>query len=214
MRISLLCSDSNHPVNQYLAEWMERQKHVHDIELVEKKSELSGGDFLFLISCSEVIGKADRERYTYCLVLHASDLPHGRGWNPHVWQIIEGAEEITVSLIEADNRIDTGRIWKKIKFPVAKHALWDEINGRLFLAEIELIEFAIRDSGWVEPQAQAMDVEATYYPPRKPEDSRIDPLCSISEQFDKIRICDPLRFPAFFELYGVRYKLVLEKIDG
>jgi len=32
-------------------------------------------------------------------------------------------------------------------------------------------------------------------------------------QFNKIRICDPNRYPAFFVLHGKKYKLMLEKID-
>ena len=40
------------------------------------------GDILFLISCSERIGDAYRQKYRHVLVLHASDLPKGRGWSP------------------------------------------------------------------------------------------------------------------------------------
>ncbi|SUD98990.1 Uncharacterised protein [Psychrobacter phenylpyruvicus] len=53
MKISFLCSDSEHPVNSYLYNWIEDNSTEHTIELVREKSELSGGDILFLISCSE-----------------------------------------------------------------------------------------------------------------------------------------------------------------
>jgi methionyl-tRNA formyltransferase len=145
--------------------------------------------------------------------MHASDLPQGRGWSPHIWQIINGHEEITLSLIEADDKIDCGKIWKKIKFFVPKHALWSEINTFLFRAEIELLDFAVREFNDVKPIAQPSSIEATYYPRRYPKDSQIDPRQSIFSQFDKIRVCDPNRFPAYFELYGKKYKIILEKID-
>lgn len=213
MRISLLCSDEQHPVNDFLKRWISAQQGVHYVELVRRKSELSGGDILFLISCAEIVGPTDRSAYRATLVLHASDLPRGRGWSPHIWQLLEGAEEIILSLLEAEDKVDSGRIWKKLKFPVPKHALWDEINSGLFEAEIELIDFAVSEFDQVRPTTQEPSIEPTYYPRRTPAGSQIDPSQSISSQFDRIRVCDPNRFPAFFELHGKKYKLILEKID-
>lgn len=213
MRISLLCSDEQHPVNEHLKRWMAAQQGTHQVELARKKSELSGGDILFLVSCSEIVGAADRAAYRATLVLHASDLPRGRGWSPHIWQLIDRADEIALSLLEAEDKVDSGRIWKKLKFPVPKHELWDEINTRLFEAEIELIDFAVSKFGQVRPTAQEGTNEAFYYARRTPADSKIDPTQSIASQFDRIRVCDPNRFPAFFELHGTKYKLILEKLD-
>ena len=213
MRISLLCSDEQHPVNEYLKKWMSAQQAVHQVELVRKKSELAGGDILFLISCSEIVGSADRSAYRATLVLHASDLPRGRGWSPHIWRLIEGADEITLSLLEAEDKVDSGRIWKKLKFPVLKHALWDEINANLFNAEIALLDFAVSEFEQIHPITQDPSIEPSYYPRRTPADSQIDPSQSIASQFDRIRVCDPNRFPAFFELHGKKYRLILEKID-
>ncbi|TBV10796.1 UDP-glucuronic acid dehydrogenase [Stutzerimonas kirkiae] len=213
MRVSFLCSDEQHPVNKYLFDWITRQQERHQIELVRRKSELSGGDILFLISCSEIVNADERSAYRVSLVLHASDLPHGRGWSPHIWQLIAGADEITLSLLEAEDKVDSGRIWKKVVFPVPKHALCHEINKCLFEAEIELIDFAIDAFENIVPAEQTTSLEPTYYPRRLPEDSRVDPLQSIASQFDKIRVCDPDRFPAFFELHGINYKITLEKIN-
>lgn len=214
MRISFLCSDEQHPVNDHLLKWISEQQGQHQIELVRQKNELSGGDMLFLISCSEIIGSEDRSAYRASLVLHASDLPRGRGWSPHIWQIIAGANEVTVSLLEAEDKVDSGRIWRKVKSPIPKHALWDEINEHLFDLEIELINFAVSEFENVRPAEQDLSIETSYYPRRTPFDSKIDPDESIASQFDKIRVCDPNRFPAFFELHGQKYKVILEKMSG
>lgn len=214
MKISLLCSDEQHPVNEYLLSWIAKRENAHEIEIVRKKRDLSGGDILFLISCSEIVSAADRSAYRASLVLHASDLPRGRGWSPHIWEIIGGAEEITLSLLEAKDKVDSGRIWRKVRLPIPKDALWDEINERLFCAEIELIDFAVREFSSIMPVEQDMSIEPTYYPRRSPSDSQIDPSQSIASQFDRIRVCDPQRFPAFFELHGKKYKIVLEKFNG
>ena len=97
---------------------------------------------------------------------------------------------------------------------IPKHALWDEINDSLFAAELELMDFALQEFDTIEPQRQDHSIEPTYRAKRRPEDSKIDVSKSLESQFDLIRVCDPLRFPAYFELRGHRYKVVLEKIDG
>jgi methionyl-tRNA formyltransferase len=211
MKITLLCSDDQHPVNSYLSDWMDIQQGVHEVELVQRKSELAGGDILFLVSCSEIIDSKVRDLYLVTLVLHASDLPKGRGWSPHIWEIVNGAETITLTLLEAEDKVDSGRIWKKLDIPVPKNALWNEINHLLFEAEVELINFAVQNFGTVSPALQEALENASYYPKRTPADSRIDVNKSIAEQFDLIRICDPNRFPAYFEHLGFRYTLNLEK---
>lgn len=213
MRVSILCSSVDHPVYQYLKTWQEENKSVVDIEIVQKKSELHGGDLLFLISCSELVDEKTRLAYRKSLVLHASDLPKGRGWSPHIWEILSGAQQITLSLLEVREPIDSGPIWKKITIPIPKDALWDEINHLLFQAELELMDFSIEAIDDIVPLEQPQAIEPTYYRKRKPEDSLIDPNESLVSQFNKIRVCDPLRFPAFFELHGHQYRIKLEKLS-
>lgn len=210
MKISILCSDHEHPVYPLLQEWQKRQRH--EVELVARAAELSGGDLLFLISCGEIIGQDTRKRYLASLVIHASDLPVGRGWSPHVWQVLQGRSRITVTLLEAEDAVDSGAIWAQRGFSLEGHELYDEINDRLFRCELELMDDAVENFGTIQPQPQD-ERQATYYPRRTPGDSRIDPLKSLAEQFDLLRVADPRRFPAFFELRGHRYNLAISKAD-
>ena len=210
MKITVLCSDALHPVNPHLQMWIASHQ-AHQIDLVRSKSELTQGDLLFLISCSEIVSEADRQAYSKALVIHASDLPQGRGWSPHIWQIIGGATTVTLSLLEAANKVDSGDIWQKLQVNVSKDSLWDEINHAVFDAELKLMDFAVENFGSIEPQVQSTLIEPTYYPKRTPANSQIDPEKSIKEQFNLIRVCDPDRFPAYFELHGHRFTIRLEK---
>lgn len=189
------------------------QQGVHEVSLLQNKNQLSGGDLLFLVSCSEIINESDRRKFQATLVLHASDLPKGRGWSPHIWEIVNGSESITLSLLEAEDKVDSGRIWGKHQISIPKDALWDEINQLLFTAEIDLIDWSVKNFRKLSPEQQKDSEQATYYPKRTPRDSELDPNKTIAEQFDKIRVSDPGRFPAFFKLYGKKYKLTLEKLD-
>ncbi len=213
MKISILCTNKLHPIYSFLQSWCGERVRQHEIELLESAIYLTGGDILLLISCNEIIGHDIRSKYKATLVIHASDLPRGRGWSPHIWQILEGRNNITVSLLEAADGVDTGRIWAKKDITFEGHELYGEINSKLFAAELYLMDFAIENYDSILPIPQAEDVEPTYYRKRTPDDSRIDPNKSISEQFDLLRVADAERFPAFFDVRGHRYRIVLTKLD-
>ena len=119
---------------------------------------------------------------------------------------------LTLTLLEAANKVDSGDVWKKLQVNVSKDALWDEINQTVFNAELMLMDFAIENFGAIQPQAQSTCIEHTYHPKRSPIDSKVNAKKSIEEQFDLIRVCDPDRFPAYFELHGKKFTIRLEKI--
>jgi methionyl-tRNA formyltransferase len=212
MNISVLCSDKEHPVYQRLVHWCSSKESSHNVELVQRKKQLSGGKILFLISCHEIIGPDIRLKYDHSLVIHASDLPRGRGWSPLVWQVLEGKNEIVVSLLEAEEQVDTGRIWCQKKIYFEGHELADEMNQALFDAEIDLMNFAVDNKSTVEPVDQSEE-QATYYRKRTPDDSKIDPDKNIVSQFDLLRVADPVRYPAFFDYRGHKYKISISKMD-
>jgi methionyl-tRNA formyltransferase len=194
--------------------WIDRHQASHNITIVRSKDELTHGDVLFLISCTEIITASDRVKFRKTLVIHASNLPKGRGWSPHIWEILNGAEEITVTLLEAEDRVDSGAIWKKLHVAIPKHALFNEINDILFSVESDLMDFVVREFLSVQPQAQNPCVEPSYYPRRTLHDSEINPDLTLLSQFDLIRVCDPVRFPAHFLLHGHRFKITIEKFEN
>ena len=210
MDISVLISSNKHPVNVFINNWIEQDESRNIIRVFHSNKDLVGGDILFLISCNELISKEVRGKFKKTLVLHASDLPLGRGWSPHIWSIINGSSEITLSLIEANDVIDSGDIWKKVKVSIPKTALYDEINQLIFDAEIGLMNFAISVFNDIKPVNQDSKL-ATYWPKRTLKDSEIDLNKSISEQFDLLRVSDPYRFPAFFYKDGKKFKIIITK---
>lgn len=208
----ILNSNESHPVNPWLERWIKANQAEHDIRLVRQVSELDRGDILFLISCTEIVTQAYRDQFVKTLVVHASDLPKGRGWSPHVWEILKGAETITVSLLEAEEKVDSGSLWHKINVDIPKSALYDEINQIIFDVELQLMTFAVENFSTIEP-VQQNDMGATYWPQRSPEDSELDIHKSIEEQFNLLRVCDPQRFPAYFYLEGRKFKILIEADD-
>lgn len=211
MQLSILSSDPAHPVAAWLRRWQgEMERRGHSVVLCFAPSELPGGDILFLVSCAHLVREADRQKYGAVLVLHASDLPRGRGWSPHIWSIVNGASEVTLCLLEAASKVDTGDVWLRTTFALEGHELLPEINAKLFAAETELMTRAVEARDTIAPAPQAGE-PGPYMPKRSAADSRLDPNRSIAEQFDLLRVVDNERYPAFMDFRGARYVLRIEK---
>lgn len=211
MKVSILCSDRGHPIFPQLQKWASRHAGLHEVAVETKSQDLIGGDVLFLVSCHELISPSLRAKYRKTLLLHASDLPQGRGWSPHIWSVLENQSRIVVSLLEADEPVDTGAIWAKVAFELEGHELYDEINAKLFDAELKLLDVAVRDFDRIQPTLQPA-TGTSYYRRRVPEDSKIDINASIDQQFALLRVCDPARYPAYFEKDGYTYEIILRKL--
>lgn len=212
MKIAIVCSSRRHPIYPLLERWAGKMRPVHEVALVDETRLVGGGDFLFLIACGEIVGRDVRDRFRHTLVTHASAVPQGRGWSPHIWQIIEGRNQIPVTLLEAADSVDSGAIWAERAIQLEGHELYDEMNAKLFDTILLLMDYAIEEVDRVRPRPQADD-QPTYYRRRTPADSQLDPHKSIADQFELLRVADPDRFPCFVNYRGKRYVVTLRKED-
>lgn len=211
MTVTILCTDPQHPVVPFLLRWqLETEARGHSVALCFDKSGLEGGDVLFLVSCGQMIGAAERAKFRAALVLHASDLPNARGWSPHIWAILDGASQIVVCLLEASDPVDTGDVWLRTEFALEGHELLPEINAKLFAAEGALMSAAIECFDTIRPSPQVGE-RSPALRRRRPEDSRLDPERPLAEQFNLLRVVDNERYPAFMDHRGKRYILRIEK---
>ncbi len=210
MDITIICDSVNHPVIPYIIEWISLSEN--NIKYVNSVNELTSGDFLFLISCNQIIYKEERDKYRFTLVLHASKLPEGRGWNPHIWKILEGGNEVTLSLLEANDKVDTGKIWHQILVKFDSLDLVGDINDKLFKSQFRMLDWALENYSDVKPVEQVG--ESNYYRLRTPQDSEIDITKSIEDQFSLLRVCDQNRFPAFFYYCGGKFNISISRVKN
>ncbi len=209
MRITILTQPEWHPFHEGLRRWLKQQSEDHEIAYRTSMDDLPGGDILFIMSFLELVPRVVRDLYSRSYVAHASALPNGRGWSPMEWQILDGAREITTSLILAEDKIDSGAICCQATFEVEDHELRDEIETKLFEVYLDLMTRAIDTHAPLAPRAQVGD--GSSYPRRTPADSKLDPSAPLDAQFDILRIADSRRFPAFVDIRGHRYHLQITK---
>lgn len=208
--INILCTDPNHPVNPWLEQWAKEISPIADVEIFRDHHDLGGGDYLFLVSCHQIIKKPTRDLFRHTLVLHASALPHGRGMSPHVWEVLSGSLQLTVTLLNAVDELDSGDIWHQLNIPLKGNEIYSEVNELLFDAELQLMTWAVLNCDSASPHVQSG--APSFFRKRTPEDSRIDPSSSIEDCFDLLRIVDPDRYPAFFEHRGRRFRIRIDPI--
>jgi len=197
-------------INELLAEWA---MFGHRICWVHRSSEVPRGDFCFMLSCDEIVTADVLVRNKHNLVVHASNLPKGKGMSPLSWQILEGKNEIPVTLFEAEVTLDSGDIYLQESIVFEGHELLDELQVLLADTTIRLCKQYISQYPDVLEGARVQEGNESFYVKRSPIDSMLDPNKSLKDQFQLLRIVDNERYPAFFELNGKTYILKIEKSE-
>jgi len=168
-------------------------------------------DVAFYLGCREVTPPEILAQAHRNLVVHASDLPAGRGWSPLTWQILEGRNDIPVCLFDAVEDVDAGPVVYREQLTFNGHELIDEMRQALGQLSVELCERFLAEVA--PPAGEPQAGELSWYPRRRPADSALDPERSLAEQFDLLRVCDNEAYPAFFDWRGHRYHLRIERAD-
>ena len=143
--------------------------------------------------------------------MHESDLPQGKGWSPLTWQILEGRHRIPVTVIEAADSVDSGPIYAQRWLEFQGHELIDELRAGQAEATHDLCRWFVDDYPASAERSRAQTGAESFYPRRRPNDSRLDPDKSIADQFDLLRVVDNARYPAFFDWRGQRYEMTIRK---
>jgi len=187
----------------------------HTVGLVHDVGLIPASDVTFLLSLSQIVPAHVRARSRNNIVVHESALPSGKGWSPTTWQVLQGAHIIPVSLFEAVERVDSGPIYARGEFLVSDVDLIAEIRAKQAAETVRLCLEFVDSYPFVLENAVVQDRNGeTFYARRTPADSRLDPDRSIADQFNLLRVCDPDAYPAFFEMKGHRFKLILERMEG
>ncbi len=172
----------------------------------------SSFDIVFILGYHRIIEKHYLKRHKHNLVVHESALPHGKGWAPLFWQILEGKNEITFTMFEAGKGVDSGEIYMQRILKLNGHELNEEIRAKQAELTMEMcIDFLNNYEKYKNPKEQTG--EESFYPKRTEKDSELDIHKTIEEQFNLLRIVNNEKYPAFFYRDGYKYKLTIERID-
>jgi methionyl-tRNA formyltransferase len=128
-------------------------------------------DLIFAFGWSGYLSKKIRS-IAPCLILHPSKLPKFRGGTPIQNQLVRGIKNSSVSIIEADDIIDTGKIFfqKKISLKGYLDNIHNEIISKGIIGAKKIIKLFRQKKLKSKKQNNKL---ASYYPGRTPDMSEI-----------------------------------------
>ena len=183
----------------------------HTVVWGHNVSQIKESDIVFYLGCGQIIPANILSRNKHNLLVHESALPKGKGWSPLTWQILEGKNEIPITLFEAEESVDSGKIYIGDTMHFNGTELVEELRKKQAEYTIKMCVSFIEGYPGITSIGKDQSGGSSYYRKRKPEDSKLDPDKTIREQFNLLRIVDNERYPAYFELNGMRYMLKIEK---
>ena len=209
MKIQILVDNIKSWYVPYAVELKDRLKdYINDVSIIHNHNDVVEGDILCLIGCDKIFRHLNLNKSN--IVVHESKLPEGKGWSPLSWQVLEGKREIILTLFEAQNDVDSGRIYFQESMKLIGHELLNEIKEKQGLLTNKLIEEYVLS---FPVNGKEQRGEPTFYDKRTPKDSELDINKTIDEQFNLLRIVDNEQYPAFFIKNNVKYFLKIFKED-
>ncbi|WP_257935754.1 formyltransferase domain-containing protein [Campylobacter lari] len=206
MKIALLTSP-----NQWFVPYIKKlQKLIPNSLVFYKHEQISDYDIVFILSYHRIISKEFLRKNKNNIVIHASNLPQGKGWAPLFHQVLEGKNEITFTLFEADEKTDNGDIYLQKTLVLNGLELYKELRDKQANFIIKLCLDFLRKFPNITKIPQKG--KESFYPKRTPKDHELDINKTIEEQFNLLRISNNKEFPAFFYKNGKKFiiKIYLE----
>lgn len=212
MKITLMCDTPDSFLHKYIPRIIEDIKlKGHEVEFIKNADEIKKGDILFLLGCSKILTEEELGKNKHNIVIHPSKLPKGRGSAALIWKILEGENEVYITMFEANEKIDRGDIYFQEKIKFEGHELSDEIRHKQAIKESELMMKFLDKYPNVKTRPQYG--EGVYYPRRTPKDSELNVNKTIKDQFNLLRVVDNKRYPGFFYYKGHKYIIKIYKDD-
>ncbi|HEC1753629.1 TPA: methionyl-tRNA formyltransferase, partial [Campylobacter lari] len=164
MKIALLTSP-----NQWFVPYIKKlQKLIPNSLVFYKHEQIRDYDIVFILSYHRIISKEFLSKNKNNIVIHASNLPQGKGWAPLFYQVLEGKNEITFTLFEADEKTDNGDIYLQKTLVLSGLELYEELRDKQANFTIKLCLDFLRKFPNITKIPQKG--KESFYPKRTPKD--------------------------------------------
>lgn len=211
MKITILTDNPNSWILPYVEDLKKELTQLHDVTHVFKTSDIIGGDVMLVLSCEKILKGDYLKLHKSNVVVHPSKVPLGKGWSPLAWQVLEGSNNIPVSLFEAVEAVDAGDVYIVDYINLEGHELNDEIKHQQGLVTMKMVKKYINEFESMVGIPQSG--EETFYPRRRQKENELDINKTIADQFNLLRVVDNERYPAHFHINGKKYILKIYKDD-
>ena len=210
--VEVLC-DSSSWILKYIDNFLDDIGAEYSVKLIHDHHDISKDVVVFILSYSKIIPKTIIDTCQHALVVHESDLPKGKGWSPLTWQILEGKNEIPITLFEAEEGVDSGVIYLQDKIGFTGNELVGDLRQAQSHYTFLLCKRFLENYEEVLKNKRMQYGKESFYPKRNITDSKLNPYKTIVEQFNLLRVVDNEKYPAYFEFSGKTFFLkIYEKV--
>lgn len=206
-----ILSDKNSWINKYIPQLINDLETKHQVFWCHDFIDIPNGDIAIFLGCYSIVNKQILAKNTNNIVVHASDLPKGRGWAPLTWQILEGKNKIPVVLFEAVEEMDAGVVYIKDHIEFDGTELCNKIREKQAENAIKLTKKFVSEYPDILKKGISQKGMPTFYKKRTSESSELDINKTIKEQFNLFRIVDNNDYPAFFIFKNKKYIIKIEE---
>tara|TARA_X000001036_G_C20688300_1_gene808495 strand:+ start:2683 stop:3336 length:654 start_codon:yes stop_codon:yes gene_type:complete len=197
--------------SKYLLQELNKNKKIL-VNFCKNQNMIQKSSYTFILSSNQIIKKKNLQKSEYNIVIHGSDLPKGRGHSPWSWDIEKGKKFIYLTMFLINNnsqKVDSGNILLKKKIKLKGTELIEDLRKLIIDNYVFMVKTYLKNSKKIKPQPQKG--KATFYPKRSEKNQKLDIKLSLLKQFNKLRVADNLRYPAFFLYKGQKYILKIFK---
>ncbi len=170
-------------------------------ELMSEKLQALDPRYIFFPHWSWKVPQEIIEAYE-CVAFHMTDLPYGRGGTPLQNLILRGHRETKLTAFRMTTEFDAGPVYLKEDLDLSGNA--EDIYRRTSSLAAAMIRHLIDE----EPDPFPQEGDVVEFKRRRPEESEIPEVGSLSELHDFVRMLDAEGYPrAFFVRGRFRYEL-------
>jgi methionyl-tRNA formyltransferase len=112
-----------------------------------------------------------------------------------------------VALLEAVVKADAGPVYLRDNIELDGTELLPDLREKQGDKTVEMVIAFLKR--WPDIKPEPQQGEPTYYRRRGPEDDRLDVEAPLGVLFDRLRVVDNEKYPAWFEHQGRRYRLAI-----
>ena len=153
-------------------------------------------DIVFVLGYTRILSPIFLKKNKLNLVVHASNLPRGKGFSPIQWQILKNKKRISFCLFKAEKKLDSGEIYEKHSLLFKGTELYDRIRYMQAKATIQIISSFLKK--YPKLVSRKQKGQSTFYRRRTYKDSKLNINKSIKKLFNQMRIANNQDWPAYF----------------
>ena len=124
VKIAFLLDLKNIWIKKYLTTSRLLKNKKFNSKIFTDYKKIKNFDIVFILNYTKILDNSFLRKNNLNIVVHASNLPNGKGFSPMQWQILSNKNKIPICLFKAVSKVDAGEIYEKafIISPIDKYS--------------------------------------------------------------------------------------------